>query len=193
MGEKLGLALVDLWRRTKEWQPNDNATSNLLSYCGQQGYLSLAENVTHATAILTFAEQAQIQELWTNAFVHCVGMHERLDMSGDYPGLSNSNLLLRCRAALLSHSGPGSRQHIRLPLHRLPQDNRVHVRIQLHHRRCVLNPHPRPRQSEDVQSIAYYCLGQDDDELFLLDLWYAHVPRWRGVSGEEYTAYWHRG
>jgi len=100
VGEKLGLALVDLWRRTKEWQPNDNATSNLLSYCEQQGYLSLAENVTHATAILTFAEQAQIQALWTNAFVHCVGMHERLDMSGDYPELSNSTRALITRASL---------------------------------------------------------------------------------------------
>jgi len=100
VGEKLGLALVDLWRRTNEWQPNDNATSSLLSYCEQQGYLSLAENVTHATAILTFAEQAQIQALWTNAFVHCVGMHERLDMSGDYLELSNSTRALITRASL---------------------------------------------------------------------------------------------
>jgi hypothetical protein len=100
VGEKLGLALVDLWRRTTEWQPNDNATSSLLSYCEQQGYLSLAENVTHATAILTFAEQAQIQALWTNAFVHCVGMHERLDMSGDYLELSNSTRALITRASL---------------------------------------------------------------------------------------------
>jgi hypothetical protein len=100
VGEKLGLALVDLWRRTKEWQSNDNATSILLSYCEQQGYLSLAENVPHATAILTFAEQAQIQELWTNAFVHCVGMHERLDLSGDYLELSNSTRALITRASL---------------------------------------------------------------------------------------------
>jgi hypothetical protein len=100
VGEKLGLALVDLWQRTKEWQPNDNATSLLLSYCDQQGYLSLAENVTHATAILTFAEKAQIQELWTNAFAHCVGMHDRLDMSSDYAELSNSTRALITRASL---------------------------------------------------------------------------------------------
>ena len=100
VGEKLGLALADLWRRTREWQPNDSATSILLSYCEQQGYLSLAENVTHATAILVFAEQAQIQALWTNAFVHCVGMHERLDASGDYPELSNSTRALITRASL---------------------------------------------------------------------------------------------
>ena len=100
VGGKLGLTLVDLWRRTKEWQPNENATSNLLSYCEKQGYLSLAENVTHATAILTFAEQARIQELWTNAFVHCVGMHERLDLSSDYPELSNITRALITRASL---------------------------------------------------------------------------------------------
>ena len=100
VGEKLGLALVDLWRRTKEWQPTENATSILLSFCEDQGYLSLAENVTHATAILTFAERAQIQELWTNAFVHCVGMHDRLDLSGDYPELSNITRALITRASL---------------------------------------------------------------------------------------------
>jgi hypothetical protein len=100
VGEKLGLALIDLWRRTKEWQPAENATSIMLSYCEHQGYLSLAENVTHATAILTFAERAQIQELWTNAFVHCVGMHDRLDLSGDYPELSNITRALITRASL---------------------------------------------------------------------------------------------
>lgn len=100
MGEKLGLALVDLWQRTKEWQPTDNATSTLLRYCDQQGYLSLAENVTHATAILTFAEKAQIQEIWTNAFAHCVGMHDRLDMSNDYHELSNITRALITRSSL---------------------------------------------------------------------------------------------
>jgi hypothetical protein len=100
VGEKLGLALVDLWQRTREWQPTDDATSTLLSYCDQQGYLSLAENVTHATAILTFSERAQIQELWTNAFAHCVGMHDRLDLSADYPELSNFTKALLTRASL---------------------------------------------------------------------------------------------
>lgn len=100
VGEKLGLALVDLWRRTREWQPNDDATSILLSYCEQQGYLSLAENVTHAAAILNFAEKAQISELWTNAFVHCVGMHDRLDLSLDYAELSSITRALITRASL---------------------------------------------------------------------------------------------
>lgn len=100
VGPKLGLALVELWQRTKEWQPSVDATATLLSYCEQQGYLSLADNVTHATAILHFAEKARIQDLWTNAFVHCVGMHERLDLSPDYRELSNYTRALVTRASL---------------------------------------------------------------------------------------------
>jgi hypothetical protein len=100
VGEKLGEALVELWKRTKAWLPEEDATAKLLSYCDQQGYLSLAENVAHATAILNFSEKAQIQELWTNAFVHCVGMHERLDLSPDYHELSNITKALVTRASL---------------------------------------------------------------------------------------------
>jgi hypothetical protein len=100
VGEKLGQALFDLWKRTKAWLPEEDATARLLSYCDQQGYLSLTENVAHATAILNFSEQAQIQELWTNAFVHCVGMHERLDLSPDYRDLSNITKALVTRASL---------------------------------------------------------------------------------------------
>jgi len=100
VGEKLGQALFDLWKRTKTWLPEEDATAKLLSYCDQQGYLSLAENVAHATAILNFSEKAQIQELWTNAFAHCVGMHERLDLSPDYRELSNITKALVTRASL---------------------------------------------------------------------------------------------
>lgn len=100
VGEKLGQALVDLWKRTKAWLPEEDAAAKLLSYCDQQGYLSLAENVAHATAILHFSEKAQIQELWTNAFAHCVGMHEQLDLSPDYRELSNITKALVTRASL---------------------------------------------------------------------------------------------
>jgi hypothetical protein len=100
VGEKLGQALVDLWKRAKTWLPEEDATAKLLSYCDQQGYLSLAENVAHATAILNLSEKAQIQELWTNAFVHCVGMHERLDLSSDYRDLSYITKALVTRASL---------------------------------------------------------------------------------------------
>jgi hypothetical protein len=100
VGEKLGQALVDLWKRTKTWLPEEDATAKLLSYCDQQGYLSLADNVAHATAILNFSEKTQVQELWTNAFAHCVGMHERLDLSPDYRDLSYMTKALITRASL---------------------------------------------------------------------------------------------
>lgn len=100
VGEKLGLAMVDLWQRIKEWQPKENATAQLMTYCDRQGYLSLADNVTHATAILTFAEKAQIRELWTDAFVHCVGMYDRLNLSREYPEFSSITKALITRASL---------------------------------------------------------------------------------------------
>lgn len=100
VGEKLGMAMVDLWQRMKEWQPKENATAQLMEYSDHQGYLSLADNVTHAIAILTFAENAQIRELWTNAFVHCVGMYDRLNLSREYPELSSITKALITRASL---------------------------------------------------------------------------------------------
>lgn len=99
-GEKLGIALTDLLERMKEWQPDQNVKSRLLIYCDQQGYTSVAENVQHAAAMLNFAEKTQTQEVWTNSFVHCVGMHDRLDLSPDYHELSNITKALVTRASL---------------------------------------------------------------------------------------------
>lgn len=100
VGEKLGLALIELWQRAQDWQPQDDAKARLLSYCDQQGYLSLAENVQYATAILNLAEKAHFRELWTNSFVHCVGMHDSLDLGPDHTELSNMTKALLTRASL---------------------------------------------------------------------------------------------
>lgn len=100
VGEKLGLALGDLLERMKEWQPEEDAMARMLSYCDQQGYASVAENVQHAAAILNFAEKNQVSELWTNSFAHCVGMHDRLDLSPDYHELNNITKALVTRASL---------------------------------------------------------------------------------------------
>lgn len=100
VGEKLGLALIELHERTQEWHSGQDLKPRLLSYCEQQGYLGLAENVAYATAILNFAEKTQFQELWTNSFAHCVGMHDRLDMGPDYHELSNMTRALITRASL---------------------------------------------------------------------------------------------
>lgn len=100
VGEKLGLALIDLHERTVEWHSGQDLKPRLLSYCEQQGYLSLAENVAYATAILNFSEKAQFQELWTNSFAHCVGMHDCLDRGPDYNELSNMTRALVTRASL---------------------------------------------------------------------------------------------
>ncbi|KAM0721749.1 hypothetical protein Q7P37_002674 [Cladosporium fusiforme] len=100
VGEKLGQALVHLFERMQEWQPDENVKPRLLSYCDQQGYTAVADSAQHAAAVLHFAEKAQVQELWTNSFAHCVGMHDRLNSSPDYHELSNMTKALITRAYL---------------------------------------------------------------------------------------------
>lgn len=100
VGEKLGPALIDLWDRLKEWSPKDATLPRFLAYCEQQGYLDLAENVDHAVACLVLAEQTRARRLWTDAFVHCVGMVDRLEASQEYGPLSNTTKALIARASL---------------------------------------------------------------------------------------------
>jgi hypothetical protein len=47
-----------------------------------------------------------------------------------------------------AHRRPRSSQHLRVQLRRLPQAHRLHVRLQLWHRRQVPNARTRPRQPQ---------------------------------------------
>ncbi|KAI7094610.1 hypothetical protein KC352_g39392, partial [Hortaea werneckii] len=60
----------------------------------------MAENADHAVACLIVAEHAKIKDLWREAFVHCVGMHEQIYHSPEYEGLSNTTRALITRASL---------------------------------------------------------------------------------------------
>lgn len=100
VGERLSAALCSLWQRMQEWQVGDRSIETFKMYCKGQGYLDLAENAEHALAFLKFAEEAQIRELWIDAFVHCVGMHQRLDTSPEWCRLSNTTVALITRASL---------------------------------------------------------------------------------------------
>lgn len=100
VGEKLGPALLDLLQRMREWQPKTAALANFTAYCQSQGYLDVARNTDYALACLTLAEEARLKELWVEAFVHCVGMHEQLDRSHEYETLNNTTKALISRASL---------------------------------------------------------------------------------------------
>ncbi|KAK6440724.1 hypothetical protein LTR95_003057 [Oleoguttula sp. CCFEE 5521] len=100
VGEKLGTALADLWDRVKAWEQGNDSTTKLLEFCESQGYMHLAENTQYATAVLNLAERARLRDLWVHAFVHCVGMHDRLDWSPEFDSLSNVTKAMVKRASL---------------------------------------------------------------------------------------------
>ncbi|KAI6838133.1 hypothetical protein KC327_g1750 [Hortaea werneckii] len=100
VGERLSSSLLDLLERIREWQPKSAALANFASYCQDQGYEDMAENADHAVACLIVAEHAKIKDLWREAFVHCVGMHEQIYHSPEYEGLSNTTRALITRASL---------------------------------------------------------------------------------------------
>ena len=100
VGEKLSIALSGLWNRMREWLPKQSLQANFTSYCEEQGYLNFADNSEHALACLKFAEDARLRDLWVDSFVHCVGMHERLDLSPEWGGLSRTTVALITRACL---------------------------------------------------------------------------------------------
>jgi hypothetical protein len=94
------VALEGLWQRLRSWAPKAASASELIEYLDAQGYSNFAENAEHALACLKFAESAKIRNVWINAFVHCAGMHERLFLSPEFPGLSNTTNALITRASL---------------------------------------------------------------------------------------------
>ena len=79
VGVQLGQALLDLLERMNELNPsvNDNL-SVVLAYMDHVGYLDFGECPDHALAVLNFAERFEFEALWTDAFVHCAGMNDRL-------------------------------------------------------------------------------------------------------------------
>lgn len=100
VGERLSSALAGLWDRLRIWAPKATSASDLISYLGMQGYLNFTENPEHALACLKFAESAKLRDVFIDAFVHCAGMHERLFLSPEYPGLSNTTNARITRASL---------------------------------------------------------------------------------------------
>ena len=100
VGERLSTALRGVWRRMQDWHMGSGSLENFKAYCKGQGYLDLTENAEHALAFLKFADTARLKDLWIEAFVHCVGMHSRLDLSPEWSGLSNTTVALITRASL---------------------------------------------------------------------------------------------
>ena len=73
------MALAAVKERIDEYRPDDGSENKveLLSYAENQRYLDFRECVDHALAGLFLAEKLHIEDLWVDAFAHCVGMSYR--------------------------------------------------------------------------------------------------------------------
>ncbi|GAB7364769.1 hypothetical protein MBLNU230_g5567t1 [Neophaeotheca triangularis] len=99
VGETIGDALIRLLERLKAWHQTSPITA-LHDYCERLGYSDYANEPSYALAALRLAEHIQHQPLWTEAFAHSVGMHDRLDLSPEYDRISNRTRALISRASL---------------------------------------------------------------------------------------------
>ncbi|OQV09066.1 hypothetical protein CLAIMM_13244 [Cladophialophora immunda] len=75
-GRTLGSALAALKKRVDVYRPDDSSQNKVevLSFAENQRYLDFRECVDHALASLSLAEALQVEDLWVDAFAHCVGM-----------------------------------------------------------------------------------------------------------------------
>jgi hypothetical protein len=101
VGSSLAEALVDLQERFDLVRPNDlNNHPNLMAYFERAGYTEFAHCPDYALALLHFAERFEMQELWIDAFVHCVGMNGMLTLSSEF----NVRTDMRLEKQRLTHS-----------------------------------------------------------------------------------------
>lgn len=86
VGDRLGEALIALLDRMTLFRYDDPIENreDILSYLDIQGYTDFRECPDHSLAVLQFAERLEHRELWTEAFVHCVGMNDDLVLSAEF-------------------------------------------------------------------------------------------------------------
>ncbi|KAK1977750.1 hypothetical protein LZ30DRAFT_600607 [Colletotrichum cereale] len=100
VGEYLGTALIGLLNSMAEFRGSDeDNVSELLSYLDEEGYLDINGQPHHAVAILHLAEFFQMEDMYIDAFSHCVGMSEHLQYSPEYEyiGSVTKTLIRRAR------------------------------------------------------------------------------------------------
>ncbi|KAJ3487416.1 hypothetical protein NLG97_g6418 [Lecanicillium saksenae] len=89
VGAHLGGEIVTLFRNMVTYRPPDaDSTKDLLAYLDVARYLDIVAQPHHALAILYVAEFIRDQDLYTRAFVHCVGMGECVFRSTEYTKIS---------------------------------------------------------------------------------------------------------
>ncbi|KAG8527064.1 uncharacterized protein KY384_008493 [Bacidia gigantensis] len=99
VGERLGQGLINLQERMHVYRPISNENQDdLLKYVEDQGYMDFRHCPDHALALLQYAEKYELDDLWTDAFVHCSGMNDELEISGELEKVSRTSQNLITRA-----------------------------------------------------------------------------------------------
>ncbi|KAF1353626.1 hypothetical protein BDV97DRAFT_310299 [Delphinella strobiligena] len=100
VGVSLGAALIDLYDRMRLFRPESDNLSDFTTYAESLGYLNFVNCPDYALAFLQFAEHNQTPGLWTDAFAHCVGMHDQISLSSEFDATSIVTKALMARAYL---------------------------------------------------------------------------------------------
>ena len=84
--DRLGEAMASILGRINEYRSASEEQNKLvfMNYLEDQGYLDYRDCPDHALALLQFAEKCKYQDLWRDAFAHCVGMNEQLESSAEF-------------------------------------------------------------------------------------------------------------
>jgi hypothetical protein len=91
VGSGIGQAIISLTKRLQLWNAKGrNAIDDVTTYLGQMGYLDFTHCPDYALGALQFAETFQLEDLWLDAFAHCVGMNQILYMSNEFQKISYS-------------------------------------------------------------------------------------------------------
>ncbi|KIW02703.1 uncharacterized protein PV09_06141 [Verruconis gallopava] len=100
VGVSLSQSMIDLRERLNIFRPNDARNQHdMMAYLQNLGYLNFAHCPDYALAMLNFAEHYRIRDLWVDAFVHCVGMHDMLRTTEEFQFVSYGAKLLINKAA----------------------------------------------------------------------------------------------
>lgn len=93
VGEQLGSALVGLVNTMEELrEPDADNVQDVLDYVDEEGYRDMRNQPKYALALLHLAEALRLRDMYIDAFVHCVGMSERLFKHLEYSVSTTANI-----------------------------------------------------------------------------------------------------
>ncbi|KAF2796092.1 hypothetical protein K505DRAFT_238574 [Melanomma pulvis-pyrius CBS 109.77] len=101
VGRHMGQAMVELQERMHLFRSGRiNNHQDFLEYAEDQGYRDFVECTDYALALLYYAEHYKLRGAWIDAFAHCVGMNDTLNLSPEFEPISRLTKALITRSYL---------------------------------------------------------------------------------------------